>query len=237
VSAPRPSPNSDILIRVARRIAPLLNQLVFVGGQVAELLVTDPLSTRVRPTDDVDVITAAATRSRYHTLGQQLKRLGFREDDRPGAPLCRWRSSDDLVLDVMPLSGEILGFSNPWYPAVERDAVSLQVEPGLHIRIASAPTFIATKWAAFDNRGYDDYLASHDVEDIVSVTAGRAELLPEVSAADAEVRSWLRQRTRRFLAHRDADDAIAGALPDARFDPGLIERVRRRFAELAGVVS
>lgn len=44
----------------------LLGELVFVGGQVAELLVTDPAAVRVRPTDDVDVVVPVTTRTEYH---------------------------------------------------------------------------------------------------------------------------------------------------------------------------
>lgn len=35
------SPNRDALVRVANGLGPLLDRLVFVDGQVAELLVTD----------------------------------------------------------------------------------------------------------------------------------------------------------------------------------------------------
>ncbi len=47
------SPNRDRLLRTARLHRPLLGDLVFVGGQVAELLITDSAAVRVRPADDV----------------------------------------------------------------------------------------------------------------------------------------------------------------------------------------
>jgi hypothetical protein len=211
----------------------LLGERVFVGGQVAELLVTDPAAIRIRPTNDVDVVTMAATRTQYAALGERLRTLGFGEDTTPHAPLCRWRSSDGVVLDVMPMNESILGFSNAWYGAADRDAMRYAIAPGLHLRIAGAAAYIATKWAAFDNRGDDDHLGSHDVEDIVTVTAGRPELPREVRDAAHDLREWLRERTQRFLAHRDAPDAIAGALPDARLDPDLIQRVEQRFRLIA----
>lgn len=52
------SPNRDRLLRTARLLRPMLRELMFVGGQVAELLVTDASVVRMRPTDDVDVIAA-----------------------------------------------------------------------------------------------------------------------------------------------------------------------------------
>jgi predicted nucleotidyltransferase len=224
-----PGPNRARLELTARRLDKLLDQVVFVGGQVAELLVTDPAAVRVRPTDDVDVVVAVTTRSAYYALGDELRRLGFNEDMRPGAPICRWRTVDDLVLDVMPMNEEILGFSNPWYASALETAVPYEIAPDLLISIAAAPAFLATKWAAFDDRGAGDYLGSHDLEDIISVVAGRSELLVDLQNAPADVRAFLGDRTRRFLEHSDAGDAITGALPDARFDATLISRVRARL--------
>ncbi len=39
---------------------PLRDEVVLVGGQVAELLITDAAAVRVRPTSDVDVICRGA---------------------------------------------------------------------------------------------------------------------------------------------------------------------------------
>lgn len=43
------SPNRNLLLRVANRLEPLLDELVFVGGQVTELLITDPIGERCVP--------------------------------------------------------------------------------------------------------------------------------------------------------------------------------------------
>jgi hypothetical protein len=109
-------PNVSLLERAAAQLGEaLLEQLVFVGGAVAGVLITDPAMPEIRPTQDVDVICRVIARSDYHQLGSQLRQRGFQEDCRPGAPLCRW-CMEDLVLDLMPTQGEILGFSNRWYP-------------------------------------------------------------------------------------------------------------------------
>ena len=72
------SPNREALIRVARALGPLTEDLVFVGGQAGELLVTDPAAVRVRPTEDVDVICEVATKGEYHQLGERLRLRGLR---------------------------------------------------------------------------------------------------------------------------------------------------------------
>jgi len=166
------SPNRDRLVRTARLLRPLLGELVFVGGQVTELLVTDPSVVRMRPTDDVDVVVPVTTRRAYHDVQMRLIALGFAPDQRVDAPVCRMRTVDDLVLDVMPLDEEILGFSNRWYPYALESATEIALEQGLVVRIASSAAFLATKWVAFASRGAADPMSSHDLEDLITVVAG-----------------------------------------------------------------
>lgn len=216
----------------ARRLGPLLDEVAFVGGQVAELLVTDPAAARVRPTEDVDIIVAVSTRSAYDRLGTRLRASGFRKDLTPGAPLCRWRAPDRVVLDVMPTEETILGFSNRWYPLGLATAEAYPLGNDLTIRVVTAPVFLATKWVAFDQRGAGDHFGSRDVEDILVVVAGRQTLPAEVARADDTLQEWLAARTAAFLNHPDAPDVIAGALPDARFDGTLVGRVQARLTAL-----
>jgi hypothetical protein len=53
------SPNRDRLLRTAKRMAPMLADVVFAGGQMIELLITE--AVRIRPTDDVDVVARVTT--------------------------------------------------------------------------------------------------------------------------------------------------------------------------------
>ena len=112
---------------------------MFVVGQVAELLVTDIAAVRLRPTDDVDVVVPVTTRGAYFELQMRLITLGFAPDQRVGAPICRMRTVDDLLLDVLPLDDAILGFSNRWYPYAMESATNFMLEAGLIIRVASGP--------------------------------------------------------------------------------------------------
>ena len=49
-----PSDNIDMLQIVADGLGDLKDEIVFVGGAVAELYADDPASTDIRPTQDVD---------------------------------------------------------------------------------------------------------------------------------------------------------------------------------------
>ena len=48
---------------------------------------------------------------------------------------------------------------------------------GYDARIVTPPLFIATKLEAFHGRGGDDLFTSHDLEDIIAVVDGRAEII------------------------------------------------------------
>jgi len=58
---PASDPNLARLEEAAEKLGPLLDELVLVGGCAAGLLVTDPGSAPIRPTQDVDMLVAAAT--------------------------------------------------------------------------------------------------------------------------------------------------------------------------------
>lgn len=226
------SANRDALVRLARLLGPLADELVFVGGRVADLLVTDPVGLRVRPTDDTDCVCEAATRVAYHRLGERLRALGFVEDTTPGAPICRWRAADEL-LDVMPVEGAVLGFGNAWFAHALRLSGRVELEPGVSIRVVSAPVFLATKWEAHNDRGGEAWYGDADIEDIVRVVAGRPGIGVEIVATDSDIRAFVAAETRRFLNSGVTDDVIAGSLPDARDVPGLLDRVVRRFEAIA----
>ena len=53
--------NLDLLQQVARKIAPLLDDVVLVGGCAVDLLITDPAAQQPRVTMDVDLTTEIAS--------------------------------------------------------------------------------------------------------------------------------------------------------------------------------
>jgi hypothetical protein len=220
---------------MVRLLGPIAEELVFVGGRVAELLVTEPGRTRVRPTDDSDAICEVATRTAYFELGERLRTAGFREDQSPGAPICRWRHGDEM-LDVMPSDGSLLGFRNAWYEHALRGAIRVGISEDVTVRMAPPPVFIATKFAAFNDRGACDWYGSHDIEDIIAVVAARPELLEELHVSDEDVRRYVGGQVRALLESGLAEDVVAGALPDSRLVPTLVATTMRRLEMIAQLV-
>lgn len=205
-----PKSNIDLLKEVARRLGPLLNEVVFVGGCTTGLFITDEAAAEVRPTFDVDVIAEITSYADFANFSERLRSLGFREDTSKGAPVYRW-VVDGMKLDVMPIDEKILGFTNRWYRGGMDAAKEIELEVGLSIRVITAPYFVATKLEAFKGRGRGDYASSHDLEDVLAVLDGREELVEEIIRA-REVRSFIAEQFRILLETPVFTDALPGYL-------------------------
>jgi hypothetical protein len=144
---PYSNPNLAQFIAAATRLSPLLDQIAFVGGCVTGLLLTDPAAAPVRPTLDVDAITAISSYTELTLLESRLRDLGFHQPHAEGAPICRWKNGA-LLLDLMPTDSSILGFTNRWCPPAFAHAQKLEIGE-YEIRVITAPYFLATKLEAF----------------------------------------------------------------------------------------
>ncbi|MBU4278474.1 MAG: nucleotidyl transferase AbiEii/AbiGii toxin family protein [Proteobacteria bacterium] len=222
--------NLESLLLVARCLADLREQLVFVGGSVLELLISDPAQPPVRPTLDVDLVVGAHSWIEFTRQQEKLRELGFRED--PNGPICRW-NIEGVAVDLMPAEEEVQGYiTNRWYAAALRTAEIMVLE-GLEIKVISAPCFLATKLEAFDGRGERDFMASHDLEDLVAVVDGREELAEEVARSEPELREYLASRLRCLLDERDFIDALPGHLFHDQAGQARLPLVLERLGRMA----
>ena len=144
--------NYQLLVSAARLLKPLLDDLVFTGGCVTGLLITDEAAPASRPTLDVDAIAEIASYVEYVRFSERLRGIGFSEDTSEGAPVCRWKNGG-ITFDVMPLDERVLGFSNRWYKTAVLAADRVMLEPSLQIRVVTAPCFLATKLGAYRGCG------------------------------------------------------------------------------------
>lgn len=220
-------PNIELLARVAAALGDLRERVTFVGGCATALLITDPAAAPVRATQDVDAIVAVVSLVEYQRMGNALRERGFAQSLEGGEPPYRWTYAG-LKLDLMPTEPGILGFSNRWYGAALRNAVEVLIA-GVAIRIADAPSFVATKLDAFLDRGGGDYLSSHDLEDVLLVVDGRPELAAELGKAPPGLRSFVAQTFARLLADEGFGNALPGLVLDgspALRTPVVADRLR-----------
>jgi predicted nucleotidyltransferase len=208
-------PNYQLLVSAARLLELVLDELVFVGGCITGLMITDEGAAGVRATIDVDAIAEITSYAEYDTFSERLRAVGFREDTDEDAPLCRWKHGE-ITLDVMPLDEKILGFSNRWYGAAMQVADRFPLEPSLQIRVVTPPYFVATKLEAFKGRGRGDYFSSHDLEDLISVVDGRPALLDEIRRAPEDLKAYIAAEMKTLVQDSRFIDALPGhLLPDA----------------------
>jgi predicted nucleotidyltransferase len=206
-------PNVAKVELIARALGPLREQVVFVGGCAAGLLIADPTAAPSRVTYDVDLAVQVAALRDYQRLEAEFVQLGFRRD-MASEVICRWRYQD-LEVDLMPSDPGVLGFANRWYPVVVETAQLVTLPSGTDIRLITAPAFLATKFEAHADRGNKDLLGSHDLEDIANVLGGRSEIAHEISLASRELRSYLGARCRELLATPNFMDYLPGMIfPD-----------------------
>ncbi|MCU0381989.1 MAG: hypothetical protein MUE58_12445, partial [Chitinophagaceae bacterium] len=69
-------------------------------------------------------------------------------------------------LDLVPSWSHPGGSGQEWDRFALQSSVSADLGDGVMVRHASAPAFLALKWAAYGDRGVTDPFASHDLEDI-----------------------------------------------------------------------
>ena len=205
----------DFIVTTMRSVAERLDQLgldhVFLGGSVISLLLDHPGLVSIRPTVDVDVVIEVVAVERYAELESRLRGAGFDHDMRAGAPRCRWRLAGNVV-DIMPADGGFLGLNTAWFPEALATA-EVRTTAGVSLRIVSHAVFLATKLAAFLDRGDGEYQASHDLEDIVTLVDGRARIVTDIEEAPPALRVFLTGTLARLVAERDFLDALPGHLP------------------------
>lgn len=219
-------PNLPLLTRVAEALGDLREELVFVGGCAAGLLLDDPAAGEIRATQDVDAIVAAATLGDPYRIEARLAERGFVRDQASGV-ICRWQHrASGALFDLMPIDPAVLGFSNPWYPEAMQTAHRLQLSAGIAIRLISAPAFVATKLEAFASRGRRDFLVSHDLEDVLNLVEGRPRLGDELLAASPALRSAVQDHLRQLLVQPYFVENLAGLIGEADMADVVLTRLR-----------
>jgi len=225
-------PNRAILLLVARALGDLCEQVVFVGGCAAGLLVTIARAQVIRPTDDVDIVTNVVSQQGYHALEKQLRAKGFTQEMSADAPICRWRYQG-VAVDVMPTDEKILGFANRWYPLAIEYADNFVLDADTTIRLIAAPFFIATKLEAFEDRGKADILLSHDMEDIVTVIDGRPSLIVEMKLTPRILQEYMAEKFSALLKNEDFLSVLQAYLPGDAASQARLPSLEAKLRELA----
>jgi predicted nucleotidyltransferase len=223
--------HKQMIAQVVDRLGPdLTRDVAFVGGCTTGLLLADAFALEgVRHTEDVDLIVHVVGRGGWHQLQQRLRERGFRDNTEDDTPICAMRCGD-LRVDFMPDDADILGFSNRWYKEALASAFDYAINEDMTIRLVAPEYFIATKLEAYRGRGNGDPIGSRDVEDILTIIDGRAQIMDELGNSDAALRKYVQDMVTELLEDDDFDYAIQSA---ARGDKGRYDLILERLQSIA----
>ena len=116
----------------------------------------------------------------------------------------------------MPMDEKTLGFTNRWYPSAISNRQTSRLRGSRIVHHIDAPHFLATKLEAFKSRGGGDVLVSHDLEDVIRVVDGRAEVASELQAAPEDLRGFVRTNLAAFSTDRHFGEAMPGYFGSGR---------------------
>jgi predicted nucleotidyltransferase len=228
-----PSDNINMLQTVASGLGDLRDEMVFVGGAVAELYADDPASSDIRPTQDVDCTIELSSYREHTELEEDLRTKGFANDTTQGAPICRW-IYQDIKVDVMPADENILGFNNQWYPGGLGNKIPKTLPDGSEIFVFPPEYYLAAKVEAHNDRGGDDLRQSHDFEDIIYILDNCTSILEDIRNADEDVKNYLKTECERLFANDGLSEGIECALgPGA--DSDRAEIIEDMILEIASL--
>jgi hypothetical protein len=183
----------ELLEKAEEMLRDLPCKVVFMGGVTVALHLDDP-AAKARPTKDIDFVVEATTYSEVAILEEELRQLGFYQDPIVDGPICRWHK-DGLMLDMIPTNPIALGFDeSKWFSRGYESSQAYTLPNGVSILAFDPLHLLATKIAAYHGRGQNDWLASQDVEDIVTVLDGRRSICDELNTdgtAQDYIKTWI----------------------------------------------
>lgn len=227
----------NMLIQVATALGEdLLRDVAFVGGCTTALFLTDEVTIEdIRATTDVDLIVHVIGSHGFHKLQAQLERHGFRsampEPGEEDEPICAMKLGQ-LRVDFMPDDEAVLGFANRWYRDALAHTEDYALTDDLVIRLVDPVYFVATKLEAWKGRGNSDVLESRDLEDILNVIDGRAELADEILEGEEKVKEYIGEQLRELLANDMFDYAVSSQAAGSEEREGILFQ---RIEKMAGV--
>lgn len=205
--------NIAMLLEVAKGLGDLNQQVVYVGGSVAELYATDSAAIEVRPTMDIDCVVELATYSKLIELETLLRKKGFHNDMTPNAPVCRWLYKG-IIVDIMPDDEKVMQFTNKWYKSGIKHKEEIMLSDDIKIHIFPVEYYLATKIEAVHGRGGHDLRLSHDFEDIIYILNNSDELMHTIAeSSDKMLKDYISDNFKKFLDDSNIMEVIECALP------------------------
>ena len=222
-----------MLQTVANGLGELKDEMVFVGGAVAELYANNPAASEIRPTIDVDCVIEISSRLQFARMEENLRARGFTNDTSKGAPICRWIYKY-IKVDVMPTDSKVLGFTNRWYEEGIEIKIQKTLPDGTDVFVFPPEYYLAAKFEAHKGRGGNDLRQSHDFEDIIYILDNCPNILENISCSNPSVKEYLKSECQNLLDNPSIIEGIETALPYGSGEESgdIIGKLIREIAEI-----
>jgi hypothetical protein len=142
-------------------------------------------------------------------IRESLVNKGFYQTSEDDV-ICRFRY-EDIKVDVMATKPIGWAPANPWFEAGFQNLVHFELD-GKTIRCLSLLYFLASKFAAFYDRGTKDPRTSKDMEDIGYILNHKMALAEEVLMSEAAVKQYLKDCFQDILHDDVKQEAILANL-------------------------
>ena len=196
--------NLRIVEKVALTLQELNDEVIYVGGAVISLYVTDQGAELPRPTKDIDISVQVSTYSQMEQL--RIKLAAKNIYPAPTETVMYRYSFGDITIDFIPFEATPLGPTNRWLKPGFRKAYPVKIGDAT-IKILPASLFLATKWEAHKNRGGDPR-TSHDFEDIIYVIDNNIEIVQDIKHTEKDVQEFLKSMSIEILSHSSMNEII-----------------------------
>lgn len=196
--------NLQVIEKVATVLDELNKEVIYIGGAVVSLYVTDTGAEQPRPTKDIDISVQVSTYTQMDALRETLatKRIYPAESENV---IYRY-VYEDILIDFIPFEDTQLGPTNRWLKPGFEKAYPVTIGSS-EIRILPVSLFLATKWEAFLKRG-DDPRTSHDFEDIIYILDNSNEVVDDIQSAEKDVQVFLCEMSKTVMNHSSCNEII-----------------------------
>ena len=218
---------------LAEKIGDLWTEVMVVGGCSPALILDIHTAPDLRPTNDVDIVVQAENYAKYFGFVEKLKEKGFSE--REGDPIGRYVSGE-IAVDVIPTESDVLGFSNRWYKKAFDQALVKRLPSGRTVKTISPVFFIAAKLEAFRGRGKEDFMASVDLEDLLTVLAEYSRFEEEFNKTDREVQEYISDEFRQLTSNENYPHFLSAHLRGDEASQASLPRLKRLIEKIASGV-
>lgn len=214
--------NLKVVEKVATALEELNNEVIYVGGAVVSLYVTDEGAEQPRPTKDIDISVQVSTYTQMDELREKL--AAKKIYPAPSEKILYRYYYEDVTIDFIPYEETPLGPTNSWLKPGFRKAYPISIGT-VEIKILPVSLFLATKWEAYKSRGSDPR-TSPDFEDIIYILDNNKNIVEDHRLADKKVQVFLKKMSDEILTHPYRDEII-----ECHINPFTIDERRKIVIE------